>query len=122
MTITKTCPCNKQRFFLALKIENFQLENVDIFLIFAQNTDSGNNRGGSNEYPCSSARYNTHLYRLAVQAGFYSDAIECWISTQETLVRSWVGAKRLFASFSPVTFGAQRKMTHPMARSTSVSN
>ena len=71
---------------------------------------------------CSSARYNTHLYRLAVQAGFYSDAIECWISTQETLVRSSVGAKRLFASFSPVTFGAQRKMTHPMARSTSVSN
>ena len=75
-----------------------------------------------NGYICSSARYNTHLYRLAVQAGFYSDAIECWISTQETLVRSSVGAKRLFASFSPVTFGAQRRMTHPMARSTSVSN
>ena len=55
-------------------------------------------------HECSSARYNTHLYRLAVQAGFYSDAIECWISTQETLVRSSVGAKRLFASFSPVTF------------------
>ena len=59
-------------------------------------------------YQCSSARYNTHLYRLAVQAGFYSDAIECWISTQETLVQSSVWAKRLFASFSPVTFGAQR--------------
>ena len=71
---------------------------------------------------CGSARYNTHLYRLAVQAGFYSDAIECWISTHETLVQSSVWAKRLFASFSPVTFGAQRKMTHPMARSTSVSD
>ena len=35
---------------------------------------------------CSSVRYNTHLYRLAVQARFYRDAIECWISMQETLV------------------------------------
>ena len=24
-------------------------------------------------------RYTTHLYCLAVQAGFYSDAVECWI-------------------------------------------
>ena len=52
---------------------------------------------------CSSARYNTHLYRLAVQAGFYSDAIECWISTQETLVRSSAGAKKVISIFSPVT-------------------
>ena len=27
---------------------------------------------------CSRDRYNTHLYCLAVQAGFYSDAVECW--------------------------------------------
>ena len=56
--ITKTRPCNKQRFFLALKIENFQLKNVDIFLIFAQNIDCGYSlepprRGGSIEYPQS---------------------------------------------------------------------
>ena len=56
--ITKTCPCNKQRFFLASKIENFQLKNFDIFLIFAQNIDCGYTlepprRGGSNEYPQS---------------------------------------------------------------------
>ena len=56
--ITKTCPCNKQRFFLALKIENFQLINFDIFLIFAQNIDLGYmleppQQGGSNEYPQS---------------------------------------------------------------------
>ena len=44
-------------------------------------------------YTYSSARYNSHLYRLAVQAGFYSDAIECWISTQEILVRSSAGEK-----------------------------
>ena len=46
------------RDFLALKIENFQLINFDIFLIFAQNIDCGYTlepprRGGSNEYPQS---------------------------------------------------------------------
>ena len=46
------------RDFLALKIENFQLKNVDSFLIFAQNIDCGYmleppRRGGSNEYPQS---------------------------------------------------------------------
>ena len=55
--ITKTCPCNKQRFF-SLKNENFQPKNVDIFLIFAQNIDCGytlepHRRGGSNECPQS---------------------------------------------------------------------
>ena len=55
--ITKTCPCNKQIFYLE-KIENFQLKNIDIFLIFAQNIDCGYTlepprRGGSNEYPQS---------------------------------------------------------------------
>ena len=44
--------------FLVLKIENFQLKNFDIFLIFAQNIDCGYTlepprRGGSNEYPQS---------------------------------------------------------------------
>ena len=46
------------RDFLALKIENFQLINFDIFLIFAQNINCGYTlepprRGGSNEYPQS---------------------------------------------------------------------
>ena len=46
------------RDFLALRIENFQLKNFDIFLIFAQNIDCGYTfepprRGGSNEYPQS---------------------------------------------------------------------
>ena len=55
--ITKTCPCNIQ-FFLALKIEIFQLKNIDIFLIVAQNIDCGYTlepprQGGSNEYPQS---------------------------------------------------------------------
>ena len=44
--------------FYCLKIENFQLKNFDIFLIFAQNIDCGHTlepprRGGSTEYPQS---------------------------------------------------------------------
>ena len=31
---------------------------------------------------------DTHLYCLAVQAGFYSDMVECLTATQEILVRS----------------------------------
>ena len=38
--IMKTCPCNKQIVF-ALKIENFQLKTLDIFLILAQNIGCG---------------------------------------------------------------------------------
>ena len=54
----KTCPCNTQEIFLASKMENFQLKNSDIFLIFAQNIDCGftlepPRRGSSNEYPQS---------------------------------------------------------------------
>ena len=46
------------RDFLALKIEHFQLNKFDIFLIFAQNIDCGYTsepprRDGSNEYPQS---------------------------------------------------------------------
>ena len=54
--ITKTCPCNIQRFILAIKNENFHPKKNDFFLIFAQNIDCGctlepPHRGGSNEYP-----------------------------------------------------------------------
>ena len=56
--ITKTCPCNTQKFLKLYKNENFQLKNFDIFFIFAQNIDCGYTlepprRGGSNEYPQS---------------------------------------------------------------------
>ena len=53
-------PMQYTEIFLTLKIENFQLKNFDIFLIFAQNIDCGymlepprRGRGGSNEYPQS---------------------------------------------------------------------
>ena len=51
-------PMQFTEIFLALKIENFQLKNFDISLIFAQNIDCGYTlepprRGGSNENPQS---------------------------------------------------------------------
>ena len=66
--------------FLALKIENFQLKNFDIFLIFAQNIDCGYTlelprRGGSNEYTQSMFWSNgRHAYALSwvnMCLGFY---------------------------------------------------
>ena len=44
-------------------------------------------------YLCGNVRYNTHLYCLAVQAGFYRNAVECLSATQEILVRSSAGTK-----------------------------
>ena len=32
---------------------------------------------------CVNVRYNTHLYCLAVQAGSYSDVVECWLRLLE---------------------------------------
>ena len=33
--ITKTCPCNMQQFIKAVKNDNLQMKNCDIFHIFA---------------------------------------------------------------------------------------
>ena len=52
-------------------------------------------------------RYITLLYCLAVQAGFYSDVVECWPVTQAALVR-YRAAALVIRIFSPVTSGAQR--------------
>ena len=41
-------------------------------------------------------RYIAHLNFLAVQAGFYSDVVECSLSTRENLVRSPSGKKEFF--------------------------
>ena len=54
----KNLPMQYTKILLALKFENFQLKNFDIFLIFAQNIDFGYTlepprQGGSNEYPQS---------------------------------------------------------------------
>ena len=52
-------------------------------------------------------RYMVHLYCLAVQAGFYSDAVECRTLSPADRVRSPVG-ENVISIFSPVTFGAPR--------------
>ena len=61
-----------------------------------------------------------HSYCLAVQVGFYSDVVECWLRMLDIpgSILGW--GKKCLAFFSPVTFGAQSKITHPMARSTSM--
>ena len=41
-------------------------------------------------------RYIAHLYCLAVQAGFYSNVVECSFSMRENLVRSPSGKKEFF--------------------------
>ena len=55
--ITKTCPCNKQRFFSTVTIENFIRKFLIFFLFLLQNIDCGYSleppRRGSNEYPQS---------------------------------------------------------------------
>ena len=60
------------RDFFSFKIENFQLKNFDIFLIFSQNIDCGYTlepprRGGSNEYPQSMfwSKNKKNMYTLA---------------------------------------------------------
>ena len=39
LNITQTCPYNIQQYFTAVKKDNFQMKNCDVFLIFAQNFD-----------------------------------------------------------------------------------
>ena len=87
--ITKTYPCNKQRFFKLLKIiGNFELKSFDIFFIFAQNIDCGYTleppcRGGSNEYPQSMfllkiRQIGIHLLFFYIKVGF-SGVYFSWI-------------------------------------------
>ena len=39
--ITKTRPCNILHYFTAVKNDDFQMKNCNMFLIFAQNIDFG---------------------------------------------------------------------------------
>ena len=65
--------------------------------------------------------YNTHLYCLAKQAGFYRDVVEMLIYYVRCPRFDPRPGQKVFSIYSPVTFGAQRKITHPMGRSTSMS-
>ena len=74
--IAKTCPCNIQRFFSAVKIENFTRKKKNIFNIFTQNIHCGNTlepprRGGSNEYPqCMFLIKNKKIRYTPAKPGF----------------------------------------------------
>ena len=60
--------------------------------------DESENGGGI----CSNDMYMIHLYCLAVQAGFYSNMLECWPVMQAARVQSPVAAL-VIRIFSPVT-------------------
>ena len=52
---------------------------------------------------CCRDRYKTHFYCLAVEAGFYSDVVECLPLDPAAQVRFPPGAVGIF--LHPVTFG-----------------
>ena len=54
---------------------------------------------------CSRDRYITHFYCLAVEAGFYSDVVECLPLNPAAQVRFPPRAVGIF--LHPVTFGGQ---------------
>ena len=59
---------------------------------------------------CSMVRYITHLYCLAIQAGFYSEAVlSVGFLCEGSRVRSSAEAKGFLELFLSVTSGAQRK-------------
>ena len=78
--------------FISCQVEGFTLLSYT-FLIKISFTTTSNTILHPKCYICGNVRYNTHLYCLAVQAGFYSDAVECLTATQEILVRSSAGTK-----------------------------
>ena len=86
--ITKTCPCNIQRFFSSVKIEKFMRIFFIFFLFLLKNIDCGYSlepprQGGSNEYPQSMflsknkknrytpANPSFAIYKSGVQGGIY---------------------------------------------------
>ena len=61
--------------------------------------------GGIGCRKCSRDRYITHFYCLAVEAGFYSDVVECLPLDPAAQVRFPPRAVGIF--LHPVTFGGQ---------------
>ena len=55
---------------------------------------------------CHGARYITHFYCLAVEAGFYSDVVECLPVDPATWVRFPAGTGKIFSLYDN---GAHRK-------------
>ena len=68
---------------------------------------------------CHGARYITHFYCLAIEAGFYSDVVECLPVDLASWVRFPAGTGKIFSLYD---IGAHRKsLTHPSSGSNSPS-
>ena len=52
---------------------------------------------------CHGARYINHFYCLAVEAGFYSDVVECVPVDPATWVRFPAGAGKIFSLYDIVS-------------------
>ena len=61
---------------------------------------------------CGNVRYNTHLYCLAVQAGFYSDMVECWLRILEVPGSILGRGKRYLALFHLLRNHSLKPMTY----------
>ena len=59
----------------------------------------------SQPHNCHGARYITHFYCHAVEAGFYSDVVECLLVDPASLVRFPAGAGEIFSLYD---IGAQQ--------------
>ena len=53
---------------------------------------------------CQGARYITHFYCLAVEAGFYSDVVECLPVDPAIWVRFLAGAGKIFSLYDINTY------------------
>ena len=62
--------------------------------------------GGQSVVSVTGYRYMIHFYCLAVEAGFYSDVVECLPVGPATLVRFPAGAGKIFSLYDN---GAHRK-------------
>ena len=71
-----------------------------ICIAFSRQKDKNTARTCFN-FKCVAVRYMIHFYCLAVEAGFYSDVVECWTSNPADRVRSpvWENVIWIFSPF-----------------------
>ena len=62
---------------------------------------------------CHGARYISHFYCLAVEAGFYSDVVECLLVDPATWVRFPAGTGKYFRSTTMAPTGGRLAFNAP---------
>ena len=83
----------------------FKNENFATFTFVVKDMFNLQSKDFLTNYSCSRDRYITHFYCLAVEAGFYSDVVECLPLDPAAQVRFPPRAVGIF--LHPVTFGSQ---------------